>query len=81
MFIVKGNGKAFTSGLDLMDTSERYISSKFKFLNSFGARIEAHGPDVARKGIEIYEYLKVAQSAYDSPRQCKIPVIAAIHGY
>ena len=31
--------------------------------------------------MEIYEYLKFAQESFGSPHLCKIPVIAAVHGY
>jgi len=39
--ILKGNGKSFCSGLDLTETPETFIQ-----------RVENHGPDVGRKGIE-----------------------------
>ena len=60
---------------------KRYSYYKIYHQYSFNERVEAHGPDVARKGMEIYEYLKFAQEAFGSPHLCKIPVIAAVNGY
>lgn len=40
--VLKGNGKAFSSGLDLSDVAE-----------SFNAQVEEHGPDPGRKGLKM----------------------------
>jgi enoyl-CoA hydratase/carnithine racemase len=40
--VLKGNGKAFCSGLDLNDTSE-----------SFTSKIDEHGPEVSRKALKM----------------------------
>ncbi|CAI2374820.1 unnamed protein product [Moneuplotes crassus] len=68
--VVKGNGKAFSSGLDLTDTSE-----------SFSEPVEEHGPDVARKAIEITKYVESCQQTMSAAEECRVPVIVALHGY
>lgn len=68
--VLKGNGKAFSSGLDLLDVNE-----------SFNEKVEEHGPDVARKGLRIHDYIVDCQNAISSVEKCRVPVIAAIHGY
>lgn len=68
--ILKGNGKAFSSGLDLSDVAE-----------SFNSEIEKHGEDVARRGLQVSKYITVCQDAMTSAENCRVPVIAAVHGF
>ncbi|CAI2377865.1 unnamed protein product [Moneuplotes crassus] len=68
--ILKGNGKSFTSGLDIMDANEKI----------FG-KVDEHSEDVGRKAILYHKILKILQDSMTSPEKCRMPVIAAIHGY
>lgn len=48
--ILKGNGRAFSSGLDL---------SSDDGADSFTEQVEKHGPDVARIGLAIRNYIQM----------------------
>jgi delta(3,5)-delta(2,4)-dienoyl-CoA isomerase len=68
--ILKANGKAFSSGLDIMDANE----------NVFG-RVQEQSEDVGRRGILYHKILQDLQDGASSPENCRVPVIAAVHGY
>lgn len=48
---------------------------------SFTGSVDEHGPDPARKGIKIAQYVKFCQDSISSAENCRVPVIAAMHGY
>lgn len=64
--ILSGNGKHFTAGLDLM---------------SAASDLMAPGEDVGRKAVWLHNLVKRMQSEMSSAEECRVPVIAAIHGY
>lgn len=68
--ILKANGKAFTSGLDIMDANE----------NIFG-RVQNQSEDVGRRSVLYHKLLQDLQDACTAPEICRVPVIAAVHGY
>ena len=68
--ILQANGKAFSSGLDLLDANE----------NIFG-RVQAQSDDVGRRGVLYHKLLQDLQDAATAPEKCRVPVIAAVHGY
>lgn len=70
MVVLKGNGKAFSSGLDLLNAQE-----------SFNEPINEHGEDPARKGIEITKFTESCQECFSAAESCRVPVIIALHGY
>lgn len=67
--LFKGNGKNFSSGIDLMDASEKM----------FGP-IASIEKDVGRKGIMLLKLAKVCQDWFSALEECRVPVISAIHG-
>jgi enoyl-CoA hydratase/carnithine racemase len=71
LIIIKGNGKAFCSGLDLNSEITQFIST----INY------DETTDVARKSIKIFNFIKHFQSVYDSITECPIPVISVVHNY
>ena len=68
--ILKGNGKAFTSGLDIMDANT----------NIFG-KVNDHSEDVGRRAISNHQILQELQDSMSAAENCRVPVIAAIHGH
>lgn len=67
--LLKGNGKHFTAGIDLMDASEKL----------FGP-ISQMDKDIGRKGVALLRLAKIVQDWFSSLENCRFPVLAAIHG-
>ena len=67
--LIRGEGKAFTAGLDLMDAAT----------NIFGGIQE--GKDVGRKAIVAHKVIFDLQDCMTAAEKCRVPVIAAVHGY
>jgi enoyl-CoA hydratase len=68
--ILDANGKAFSSGLDIMDANE----------NVFG-RVQNQSEDIGRRAVLYHKILQDLQEAASAPEKCRVPVISAIHGY
>lgn len=68
--ILKSNGKAFSSGLDVMDANE----------NVFGV-VNDQSEDVGRKALVMARLVQEMQDSCSAPENCRVPVISAIHGY
>lgn len=68
--IIKGNGKSFTSGLDIMDANENVFD-----------RVSEHSEDIGRRGALYHKILQTLQDSCTAASVCRVPVIAAIHGY
>ncbi len=66
VILVHGNGKSFSSGLDLAAAAD---------LSSFDKE------DAARAGIKFYHVLKKHQESFHSFHTCRVPVIMVVHGY
>lgn len=68
--ILKGNGKAFSSGLDILDANDKV----------FG-KVSEHSEDIGRKAILYQRIISDMQDSMSGAENWKVPVIAAIHGY
>ena len=69
--ILSGNGKSFSSGLDLTsDIPESIISIK-----------NDTEKDIGRKAFQLYNMLKKLQDGLTALENCNLPIISAIHGY
>eukprot|EP00344_Euplotes_crassus_P011294 CAMPEP_0196997366 /NCGR_PEP_ID=MMETSP1380-20130617/2996_1 /TAXON_ID=5936 /ORGANISM="Euplotes crassus, Strain CT5" /LENGTH=248 /DNA_ID=CAMNT_0042413575 /DNA_START=104 /DNA_END=850 /DNA_ORIENTATION=+ len=68
--VLKGNGKSFTSGLDIMDAN-----------NNITGKVGEYSEDVGRKAILWHKMLKILQDSMTAAEKCRMPVIAAIHGH
>lgn len=65
--ILTGEGKHFTSGLDLVD---------------FGTMMgNTDSTDVGRKAVYFHELIDKMQKDMSAAENCRVPVIAAMHGY
>ena len=69
VIVLKGNGKNFSAGIDLMDAVEK-----------LSGPIATAEKDTGRKGIALLHLAKEVQEWFSSPENCRVPVIAAIHG-
>jgi delta(3,5)-delta(2,4)-dienoyl-CoA isomerase len=65
--VLKGSGKAFSSGLDIFDQS----------LLPGGP---SDDDDAARRGLSFLPQIKDMQRCFSALEECPVPVIAAIHG-
>jgi len=63
--IIKGNGKHFTSGIDLKDFSDLLIKSE---------------EDIGRRGNFLKNKIIQMQNSFQAIDQAKMPVISSIHG-
>lgn len=68
--ILKGNGKSFSSGLDIMDANDNITG-----------RVGEYSDDAGRKAILWHQVLKKMQDSMSAAEKCRIPVISAIHGH
>lgn len=68
--VLSGNGKHFTSGIDLMNM----LSGEFSQV------VTGDGLDIARKFRIVQRILKNYQASFSSLEECNKPVIAAVHG-
>lgn len=64
--VLSGNGKGFTSGLDLSDISA--------FMNT-------ENDDIGRRAFYIKKVMQEWQESMSSPEVCHKPVIASVHGH
>ncbi|KAJ3067465.1 putative enoyl CoA hydratase [Podochytrium sp. JEL0797] len=64
--VLSGAGKAFTSGLDLMDFADSFSSDGDK--------------DPARRAFDFLDLVQSMQENISAAEKCRQPVIAAIHG-
>ncbi len=71
VIILKGEGKAFTSGLDL----------KSKIPELLMELKSSDKIDSARKSYNLYYFIKLMQKNLSKIEECPLPVIASIHGY
>lgn len=71
--VLVGNGRVFTSGVDVKDamTAMDSISGK--------AKADVDG-DALQKSIQIRAYIEEFQEAITAIEKCAVPVIAALHG-
>lgn len=69
--VLKGEGKAFTSGLDL----------KSKIPQTLVEIKSKDDIDIARKAYSFYSFIKKLQETLTAIENCPLPVIASIHGY
>ena len=65
--VLSGNGKHFSTGMDL---------SVFGMFNDINTKHTCEG----RKREALEKVIKWFQSCVTSPEQCRVPVIAAVHG-
>ncbi len=70
VIILSGNGKAFSSGLDLRSN---FAMSLLEFKNE--------NRDIGRNGYTFYNVLKKLQEGLNLIEKCPVPVIAAVHSY
>jgi enoyl-CoA hydratase len=66
--VLSGNGRAFTAGLDLMEMMPRL------------PRPGAGGPDGAKQAA-LHRMIERMQGTITSVERCRVPVIAAVHGW
>lgn len=71
VIILTGNGKCFSSGLDLKSN----VAKTLMEMNL------DHNVDPGRKGFHFYSSLKNWQRNLLSIEKCELPVIAGVHGY
>jgi len=64
--VIRGEGKAFTAGLDTSDLSIFMDGSQ--------------GSDAARRGLAFLPKILEMQSCFTAIEDCPVPVIAAVHG-
>lgn len=62
-----GEGKHFSSGLDLKEAAQLFTPNDEK--------------DQGRKGIALYDHIRFIQKSLTAIEKCKVPVVAGIHGY
>jgi len=72
VIIIRGQGKHFTSGLDLKSDFAMSLAS----LNDPESTL-----DVGRKAFYIYNSVHKLQDCLTAIEKCHIPVIASVHGY
>ena len=65
--ILSGNGRAFTAGLDLMEMMPRLP--------------KPGGPPDGAKQLALHRLIERLQGVISSVERCRVPVIAAIHGW
>ncbi len=65
--VVSGNGKCFTSGIDLAE------------LMTVGSGVTDTDRDLVRKSKTLFNYIQDFQAAFTAVEKCRKPVIAAIH--
>ena len=71
VIIISGNGKSFTSGLDLnSDIAQNILNIKTKT-----------DIDSGRKAFSLYNEVKKLQNSFTAIENCHLPTIAAIHGF
>jgi len=68
--ILSGNGKAFSTGLDL---KSKFAVSMLDFKNEPG--------DIGRRAFSFYKTLKKLQENLTAIENCPVPVIASVHGF
>eukprot|EP00331_Platyophrya_macrostoma_P033883 CAMPEP_0176441766 /NCGR_PEP_ID=MMETSP0127-20121128/21407_1 /TAXON_ID=938130 /ORGANISM="Platyophrya macrostoma, Strain WH" /LENGTH=246 /DNA_ID=CAMNT_0017826635 /DNA_START=123 /DNA_END=863 /DNA_ORIENTATION=- len=62
-----GEGKHFTSGLDLKEAAGIFTMGEDK--------------DQGRRGIAVWEHVRFLQKAMTVIEKCRVPVVAGVHGY
>lgn len=73
--VIKGEGKAFTAGLDISDSS--FLLGGSDDGDSAAASDQV---DAARKGLSFLPKILEMQRCLTAIEECPVPVIAAIHG-
>ncbi|TIB10918.1 hypothetical protein E3P89_02613 [Wallemia ichthyophaga] len=71
--VLVGNGRVFTSGVDVKDAMAAMDSISGK------AKADVDG-DALQKSIQIRAYIEEFQEAITAIEKCAVPVIAALHG-
>ncbi|TIA89407.1 hypothetical protein E3P81_03121 [Wallemia ichthyophaga] len=71
--VLVGNGRVFTSGVDVKDAMAAMDSISGK------AKADVDG-DALQKSIQIRPYIEEFQEAITAIEKCAVPVIAALHG-
>ena len=69
--IIRGSGKSFSSGLDLMDASSP---------DGIFAKQTDPSKDVGRRAVVTHKIVMTLQDCLSAAVKCRVPVIAAIHG-
>ncbi len=67
--VIRGAGRAFTAGLDLMGTLQDLPIDP------------SGGPPDGRRQAELHALIRSMQAAVTCVERCRVPVIAAIHGH
>ena len=73
IILIGAGTKAFTSGIDVTDTS-------FGLGDTAADSSSNHNIDVARRGLRFYPQILEMQKCFTAVEECPLPVIAAIQG-